>query len=170
MSTSSKKENHDDPGNPKLPPTESGQKAGRLPRIPTAGVSPKLRLFVIGLTFLTLIVFGIFVALFIKKAFITGPETTWGPQYLTIAEELKTRGLRPQAIKHYQKYLDTQRVNMETRSGISFDIGALYAELGQCDDAVVWFLHAQAAHPTKPLFSESETLIKECRSRHKASQ
>ncbi len=170
MSTSSEKENRDDPGNPKLPPTGSGQKTGRLPKIPTAGVSPKLRFFVIGLTFLTLMVFGVFVALFIKKAFITGPETTWGPQYLTIAEELKTRGLRPQAIEHYQKYLDTQKVDLETRSRISFDIGALYAELGQCDNAVVWFLHAKAAQPATPRTRETETQIQQCRSQHKASQ
>lgn len=170
MSTSPENDNRDDPENLKLPPTSSGPKAGRLPKIPTAGVSPKLRFFVIGLTFFTVMVFGVFVAMFIKKAYIKNPETTWGPQLLTIAEELKDRGLKPQAIEQYQKFLDTQKVNQETRSRISFDIGKLYVELGQCDDAVVWFLHAKAAQPTAPRIQETEAQVEQCRSRLNTSQ
>ncbi len=162
-------ENRDDPGNPKLPPPGSGPEAGGLPKIPKAGVSPKLKIFVIGLTFFTMMVFGVFVAMFIKKAYIAEPKTTWGSELLTTADKLKAQGLRPQAIEQYQKYLDTQEVDRETRSGISFDIGKLYVELGQCDDAVVWFILA-TEQLNESRYSESETLIQQCRSRHTTSQ
>jgi len=139
--------------------------------IPTAGVSTKLKVIVIGLTFITITAFGIFTALFIKKAFVKGPDSgTWGPQLVTIAEELKDRGLKPQAIEHYQKYLETQKVNLETRSRISFDIAALYVELGKCDDAVVWFLHAKAAQPNAPRAGKIESELQQCRSQTKTSQ
>ena len=139
--------------------------------IPSAGVSTKLKVIVIGLTFITITAFGIFAALFIKKAFVKGPDSgTWGPQLVAIAEELKDRGLKPQAIEHYQKYLETQKVNLETRSRISFDIAALYVELGKCDDAVVWFLHAKHAQPTAPRAGKIESELQQCRSQPKTSQ
>ncbi len=169
MTRNIEKENNDEPKNPKLPPTGSGQKAGGLPKIPTAGVNPKLKIFVIGLTFLTLMVFGVFAAMFVKKAFITEPATTWGSELLTTADKLKARGLKPQAIEQYQKYLDTQKADKKTRSRISFDIGKLYVELGKCDDAVVWFILA-TEQLNESRYSESKTLTQQCRSQHKTSQ
>jgi hypothetical protein len=162
----------DDPNSHKLPPVnhdpESSETSGGF--IPTAGVSTKLKVFVIGLTFITIAAFGVFIAMFIKKTFVKETNQTWGPQWVTIAEELKERGLKPQAIEHYKKYLDTQKVDMKTRFRISFDIATLYAELGQCDDAVVWFLHAKAAQPTAPRASKIESEIQQCRSRSNTSQ
>jgi hypothetical protein len=162
----------DDPRSRKLPPVSrdsevSGSSGGF---IPTAGVSTKLKIFVIGLTFITVAAFGIFIAMFIKKTFGSGSTQTWGPQLVTIAEELKNKGLKPQAIEHYQEYLNTQDVDLKTRSRISHDIATLYVELGKCDDAVVWFLHAKAAQPKSPQVSESETQIQQCRSQSKTSQ
>jgi hypothetical protein len=163
----------DHPNNRKLPPVnrepEANQSSGGF--LPTAGVSTKLKVFVIGLTFITITAFGIFIAMFAKKVFVKGPdEITWGPQLVTIAEELKDKGLKPQAIEHYQKYLDTQKVDMETRSRISFDIATLYVELGKCDEAVVWFLHAKAAQPEEHRVQKSNNLIQQCRSETKTSQ
>ena len=162
-----------DPSSRKFPPAsrepESNQSSGSF--LPTAGVSAKLKVFVIGLTFVIIAAFGIFIAMFVKKAFVKGADKiTWGPQLATIAEELKDKGLKPQAIEHYQKYLDTQEVDMETRSRISFDIATLYVELGQCDDAVVWFLHAKAAQPEEHRVQKSNAQIQQCRSRPKTSQ
>ena len=138
--------------------------------IPSAGVSTKLKVIVIGLTFITITAFGIFTALFIKKAFVKGPDSgIWGPQLVTIAEELKDRGLKVQAIEHYQKYLYTQKVDLETRSRVSFDIATLYSELGRCDESVVWFLHAKNAQPNAPRASKIENEIQQCRSRSKIS-
>ena len=158
----------DDPRSRKLPPKahepESNTTSGGF--IPTAGVSTKIKVFVIGLTFITIMAFGIFIAMFVKKMFLKGPDkVTWGPQLVTIAEELKKKGLKPQAIEHYQRYLDTQEVDLKTRSKISFDIATLYVELGKCDDAVVWFLHANTAQPEEHQAQESNTQIQQCRSR-----
>jgi hypothetical protein len=162
----------DDPSSRKLPPVnrepEPSGMAGGF--IPTAGVSTKIKVFVIGLTFITIAAFGLFIAMFIKKTFVKETNQTWGPQLVTIAEELKDKGLKPQAIEHYQKYLNTQEVDLKTRSRISFDIATLYTELGKCDDAVVWFLHTKAAQPTKPLIHESEDQLQKCRSRSNTSQ
>ncbi len=163
----------DDPSSRKLPPMnrepEPGETSGGW--LPTAGVNTKLKVFVIGLTFVTIMAFGVFIAMFIKKTFVKGTDkTTWGPQLVMIAEELKDKGLKRQAIEHYQKYLDTQKVDMETRSRVSFDIATLYVELGKCDDAVVWFLHAKTAQPEEHRVQKSETQIQQCRSRLKTSQ
>jgi len=163
----------DDPSSRKLPPMnrepEPGETSGGW--LPTAGVSAKLKVFVIGLTFVTIMAFGVFIAMFIKKAFVKGTDNTpWGPQLVTIAEELKDKGLKRQAIQHYQKYLDTQKVDLKTRSRISLDIGTLYAELGQCDDALVWFLHAKTAQPAAPWVQESEIKLQQCRSQSATPQ
>ena len=68
MPTSNEKET-DDPNSRKLPPvnreSESSGTSGGW--IPTAGVSTKLKVFVIGLTFITVMAFGVFIAMFIKK-------------------------------------------------------------------------------------------------------
>jgi hypothetical protein len=163
MSTPDKE---DDPGSTRLPPVHHEPKRARLPKIPTKGVSPKLKIFVIGMTFLTIMAAGIFVALFVKKVFVKGPDSeTWGPQILAIGKELESKGLQSQAIEHYQKYLDTQKVDMETRSKISFNIATLYVDLGQCDNAVVWFLHAKTAQPEEHRVQKSNIQIQQCRSR-----
>jgi hypothetical protein len=162
----------DDPSSHKLPPVnqepESSGSSGGW--IPTAGVSTKIKVFVIGLTFITVAAFCVFIVMFAKKTFLKGTNQTWGPQLVTIAEELKDKGLKPQAIEHYKKYLDTQKADMKTRSKISFDIATLYVELGKCDDAVVWFLHAKAAQPTATWIQESEAQLQQCRSRSNTSQ
>jgi hypothetical protein len=159
-------DNPEDPGNTRLPPANRETKSAGLPKIPTEGVSPKLKMFVIGMTFLTIMAAGIFVALFIKKVFVEGSDNKiWGPQILAIGKELENKGLKPQAIEHYQKYLDTQKVDMETRSKIAFDIATLYVDLGQCDNAVVWFLHAKTAQPEEHRVQKSNTQIQQCRSR-----
>jgi hypothetical protein len=162
-------DNPDDPGSTRLPPANRESKRTGLPKIPTAGVSPKLKMFVIGMTFLTIMAGGIFVALLVKKVFVQGPDSkTWGPQILAIGKELENKGLKPQAIEHYQKYLDTQKVDMKTRSKISFDIATLYVDLRQCDNAVVWFLHAQTAQLEEHRVQKANTQIQQCRSGSKA--
>lgn len=161
---------NDDPNDPhsaKLPPVNKETK-GRI-KIPTEGVSPGIKIFVIGLTFFTVVAFGVFVAMFVKKTFIKEPGVSWGSELLTTADKLKAQGLKPQAIEQYKKYLDTQKVDKKTRSGISFDIGKLYAELGQCDDAVVWFILATEQH-NDARYSESETLAKQCRNQPSTKQ
>lgn len=163
----------DDPRSTKLPPVNRGPEPNVAPRglLSTAGVSLKLKIFVIGLTVITIAVFSVFAVMFIKKMFVIQTDNvTWGPQLVTIAEELKNRGLKPQAIEHYRKYLDSQEVDLQTRSRVSFEIATLYVELGKCDDAVVWFLHAKAAQPAASGVQESENQLQLCRSRTKTSE
>ncbi|NIQ03978.1 MAG: hypothetical protein GWM98_29435 [Nitrospinaceae bacterium] len=131
-------------------------------------MSPKLKYFVIGLTFFTIMAFGLFAALVVKRFFISPAEqVTWGPQLVTIAEELKNSGLKVQAIEQYQKYLDTQEVSLTTRSHISNEILKLHVELGQCDEAAVWHLHSKTAQPTALWVKESETLLQQCQKQKK---
>ena len=158
----------DDPKSSKLPPTNRETETGEAPRgwLPTDGVSSKLKIFVIGLTFLTVMAFGVFIAMFIKKMFINKSESPhWGPQLLTIAEELKDRGLKQQAIKQYENYLTSQEVDLATRSRVYSEISELYLELGHCDQAILWYLHAKAAQPKAPRAEESERQFQECRKR-----
>ena len=161
-----------DPTSRKLPPTNRKPESHQTPAgvLPTAGVSTKLKTFVIGLSFVTVMAFGLLIVLFVKKISIKDSNQEWGPQLVTIAEQLKNKGLKPQAIEHYQEYLDTQKVDLKTRSRISFDIATLYVELGQCDNAVVWFLHANTAEPTKLRIEQSENQLQQCRDRAKTSR
>ena len=157
-----------DPTSRKLPPANREPKSSKSSGgfIPTEGVSTKIKVFVIGLTFITITAFSVFIVMFAKKVFIKNSDNTvWGPQLVTIADELKKKGLKAQAIEHYQRYLDTQEVGLETRSRISFDIATLFVELGKCDDAVVWFLHANTARPEEHQVQKSNAQIQQCRSR-----
>lgn len=157
-------ENSDDPKSTRLPPSNPQARKSGV-KIPTEGVSPQIKIFVIGLTFFTVMAFGIFAAMMIKKIFLKdGAEEAWGPQLLTIAEELKDRGLPQEALEHYQQYLDTQKVDLKTRAGISLKMGDLYLELGRCDLAVVSLLHARAAQPSAPEIQSFESRVKTCQS------
>ncbi len=160
------------PTSRKLPPVnhEPEPNSPTAGFVPSKGVSTKLKTFVIGMTFVTVMAFGLLIALFIKKAFVKDGSQEWGPQLVTIAEQLKAQGLKPQAIEHYQEYLDTQKVDLKTRSRISFNIATLYVELGQCDEAVVWFLHANTAEPEEQRVQQSNTQIQQCRDRSKTSR
>jgi len=162
----------DDPRSSKLPSTNRETETGEAPRggLPTAGVSTKLKIFVIGLTFVTVMAFGVFTAMFIKKMFINKSESSnWGPQLLTIAEELKDRGFKQQAIEQYENYLTSQEVDLATRSRVYSEISELYLELGNCDQAILWYLHAKAAPPEAPRAEESESKFQECRKRSSTS-
>ncbi len=162
----------DDPRSSKLPPANRETETGETPRvwIPTAGVSPKLKIFVIGLTFVTVMAFGVFIAMFLKKIFVDKSESSkWGPQLLIIAEELKNRGLQQQAIEQYENYLASQKVDLITRSRVSFKISELYLELGKCDRAILWYLHSKAAQPKTPPAEDSESKFEECRKRSSPS-
>ena len=68
----------DDPRSSKLPPTNRETETGEDSRgwLPTDGVSPKLKIFVIGLTFVTVMAFGVFMAMFIKKMYVNKSESS----------------------------------------------------------------------------------------------
>ena len=171
MATPTEHDHRDDPKSTKLPPAHPQSSGKSEAKIPTEGVSPQIKIFVIGLTFFTVMAFGIFAALMIKKIFLKNDtQEVWGPQLLTIAQQLQERGLRQEAVDHYQRYLDTQTVDNKTRSRISLSMAALYLELGLCDKATVSFLHAQAAQPEAPEVHTFKPRVGQCRSNVSTSE
>ena len=155
-----------DPRSSKLPPADGGSDAAKKSKsiFPSEGVSPKLKVFVIGLTFLTLMAFGLFAAQLVKKVFIKTPdEGEWSQQWLTIADELKQKGFKSQAIDHYQKYLEEGKPDSSTRSRVALEISKLYVALGKCRDATAWVLHARTAQKSSPDLKEAEAAVQQCR-------
>lgn len=152
----------DNPTGPKLPPTRSAnpvepaaEEAPASFKIPTEGVSTKLKVFVIGLTVVTFIAFGIFTAMLFKKstspsADESKPKTPpapalWNTQALTVAEKLRDSGLYEQALTQYEAYLKNPNLDLNTRSNVAYVMGGLYMERGNCREALVWFFHSEAA-------------------------
>ena len=93
------------------------------------GLSNKIKVPIIILTFITLCAFG---ALFIKIAYsVSSPEKNLNNhQYLrNVGDKLKNNGLNEQAIDQYIKYLDKAKTDALTRSTIAHTVGELYMKL-----------------------------------------
>ena len=112
---------------------------------PKAGLSNKIKVSIIILTFITLSAFGV---LFIKIAYsLSSSEKNFtSHQYLrNVGDKLKSNGLNEQAIDQYIKYLDKTNANALTRSKVAHTVGELYMELNNCREALVWLFLAEAA-------------------------
>ncbi len=83
---------------------------------------------------------------------------------------MRDRGLKKEAIEHYQQYLDNNEVSLAARSDISLNIATLYLEMRQCDQAVVWYLHAQTAQPSAAGVQSFDSKIQQCRSLESTSE
>ena len=115
---------------------------------PKHGLSNKIKVPIIILTFITLCALG---ALFIKIAYsVSSPDKNFnGHQYLrNIGDKLKNNGLNEQAIDQYIKYLDKTKAGLLSRSEVAHTIGELYMELNNCREALVWLFHAETTGPT----------------------
>jgi len=169
----------DDPRSPKLPPPKKRDEAAAgeaapdgIPAaggIPTAGVSRKLKIFVIVLTVVTIGAFGIFTAMLVKKSASTSEnnpepaaEAMWDKQVLTVAEKLRDAGLHDQALTQYEKYLENPAVDLETRSNVAYIIGGLYMEMGNCGEAMAWFYHSEVAQARAPWTEDRNRRIDGC--------
>lgn len=162
----------DDPRDPKLPPVKkSGSAAsnGNTPGVlPTAGVSTKLKLFVIVLTVLTVGAFGIFTAMLVKKSTSSSREpeqkqrVVWDQQILTVAEKLRDAGLYDQALVQYEKYLQNPAVDLKTRSQVAYIMGGLYMEMGNCGEALAWLYQSEAALSSAPWTEDRNQRIDGC--------
>lgn len=153
---------------------------GIASRIPTEGVSTKLKVFVIGLTVVTFIAFGIFTAMLFKKSTSSPPapdtKTTthadtplWDRQALTVAEKLRDAGLYDQALTQYERYLKNPNLDLDTRSNVAYIIGGLYMELGNCREALTWFFHSEVASAKTPWTDDRNKRIDGCLHQLKAS-
>jgi hypothetical protein len=134
--------------------------------ITTDGVSKKLKVFVIVLTVVTFIAL---VALFTKlaskprgpaKTASTAPISTQSlsDEYNAVGTRLMNSGLKEQAIDQFITVWKMQKVGSLERAKVAQTVGGLYANLGNCQEALIWLFRAEAADSTLPL----QPLIDSC--------
>jgi hypothetical protein len=144
--------------------------------IPGDGVSKKLKLFV---TLLTLITFIALVALFTKLATkqsspkkkalaVTKPQSSQLliDEYSQVGARLINVGLTEQAIDQYIKIWEMQTTGTLARANAAQTIGILYADLGNCQEALVWLFRAEVSDlgKTLPLQPLIDTCLSKVRS------
>ena len=132
------------------------------PKTPKDGLSNKIKVPIIILTFITLCALGV---LFIKIAYsVSSPDKNFnGHQYLrNIGDKLKNNGLNEQAIDQYIKYLDKTKAGPLSRSEVAHTIGELYMELNNCREALVWLFFAETTGSEYQRNDELKTHIDTC--------
>ena len=140
---------------------ESPRKAP--PLIPTAGVSLPIKVAVIGLTVVTVIAFGVFALMLTKKlGELPADSKPWSDRLVTVAEKLEEAGLPKQALKQYEKFLESPKIDLETRARVSRKVGELYIQEGNCEEALSWLYQSQAAFPKAPWAGEVNQRIGNC--------
>jgi hypothetical protein len=149
-------------------------------KIPTAGVSLKIKVFVILLTIVTVVAFSVFFFKLVSKIAssaktssslktssptkVTSPEAQdlWTHELQIVGDKLKSAGLKKQAIEQYAQFLQYTSVDSKTRSQVSQTVAELYVELGDCREALVWLYRAQVAGPSVERRTALETQINTC--------
>lgn len=127
---------------------------------PKDGVSPKLKITVITFSLFTLIAFTTFFVMLFNRMFNPGNPSTaqptissaqkgthWESKLLTLAERLRSEGLKDKAIEQYQEYLEKTPVDLATRAQVSISIADIYMELSSFREALVWLYKAELANP-----------------------
>ena len=110
------------------------------------GVSPTIKIFVIGLTVITFMAFCIFMYVLVTKFFSFSQSATWDKQLIEVGDRLKQEGFREEAITQYEKFLEGKKINPSIRAEVSYSIGKLYQEKGNCRQALAWFFQVEVAH------------------------
>ena len=142
--------------------------------IPTEGVSKKLKVFVLILTAVTL---AAFVALFTKliakssipkKTEIEGPVSSPDliAEYHAVGTRLMNAGLAVQAIDQFIKVWELQKVQSTDRAKAAQTVGELYAKLGNCEEALLWFFRAEVSDSTLPIQPMIDSCLAKIRSTH----
>jgi len=129
--------------------------------IPTDGVSKKLKTFVIILTVLTLLAF---VALFNKLAdnqsispknvpAVLEPLSNQhlSDEFQEVGVRLMNSGLKEQAIDQFIKVWEMQKIGGVERAKAARMVGRLYADLNNCEEALVWLFRAGVSDSDKTL-------------------
>ncbi|QPJ63179.1 MAG: hypothetical protein G3M70_15375 [Candidatus Nitronauta litoralis] len=151
-----------DPVLPPLKNEENNSSTGE----PVDGISPTLKKGIIGFTAITVLIFGVFGTLLIKKLLSPGKETRpENHEVLTVAERLHQAGLEEQALEQYEKFLVLPGIGRETRAKVSFDTGKLYLKLDNCAEGLVYFFQSQVAFPKAPWAAELTSHIDHCLTR-----
>ena len=126
------------------------------------GLSNKIKIPIIILTFITLCAMGV---LFIKIAYSVSSPGKQSDSYQhlrNVGDKLKNKGLNEQAIDQYIKYLEKSKTNMLSHSMVAHTVGELYMELSNCREALVWLFHAEAAGTTYHRADELKKHIDTC--------
>ena len=152
---------------------------------PEPGVSLKVKIFVIFLTLATIVVFSAVLFRLVTKFTssstevkelknseeISSPEKiqTWAQHLRIVGDKLLKAGLKEKAIEQYANFLQHANMDSKTRAEVSQTLGNLYAELGDCGNALVWFYQAEVAGPDPSrlatLESQIDTCLKEVKSK-----
>jgi hypothetical protein len=122
---------------------------------PNDGVSPAIKLIVVGLTILTVIAFSVFFYKLVSKVTSSDKERPWALELQVVGDKLKKVGLHKQAADLYARFLDNENIDLKTRAVVSQTLGELYTELGDCHSALVWLYQAEVAGPEP---ADKETL------------
>lgn len=130
--------------------------------MPQEGVSFKLKAFVIALTIITLIAFIVFAFLFMNKVFTSLQRGDWNNQLIILGKQLESEGLGKQAIEQYEKFLDSEKVDLSTRAKVSRSIGDFYMKQGNCEQALVWFFQVKMADREAALEKDVTPKIDSC--------
>ena len=129
--------------------------------IPIDGVSKKLKIFVI---ILTVVTFLTLVALFTKlinKPIVSKknlqnlqrsmPNKNLSNEYQAVGTRLMNSGLKEQAIDQFIKVWEMQKLGSPKRAKAAQTVGTLYAELGNCQEALTWLFRAEVSDSTIPM-------------------
>ncbi len=152
---------------PVLPPLEQPEEGN--PSLPAAGgVSPALKRGIILFSVFTVLVFGIFGTLLIKKLLPPSKETApRDRELLVVAEQLQSVGLYEQAIGQYEKFLNSTEHNRKTRAEVAYKAGQLYLRLDNCREGLVYLFQSQTLFPDAPWAQDLNTKTDACISRLK---
>jgi len=128
-----------------------------------AGVNKPIKIFVIVLTIITFIAFVIFAFLLLNKIFSSSGTKSWDKQLLQVGDRLKNEGLREEAIAQYKQFLSGKKIDRAARAEVSYSIGTLYKEKGNCRQALVWFFQAELADAATSRKNNINSEIADCR-------
>lgn len=141
--------------------TRKSMKNPRTPGLPSEGVSPGIKIFVLILTLVTIAAFALFfIKLFGKMG---GAARAPGPApWLQVAQALESAGLKEQAAEQYALYLKTAKMDRATRARVSLTLGRLHAGEGDCARALPWLLHAELSAGDAALGDTARGLARKC--------
>ena len=142
--------------------------------IPIDGVSKKLKIFVI---ILTVVTFLTLVALFTKlinKPIVpkknlqnvqtSMPNKNLSNEYQAVGKRLMNSGLKEQAIDQFIKVWEMQKPGNQERTKAAQTVGTLYADLGNCQEALTWLFRAEISDSTIPMQPTIDSCLAKVRS------
>lgn len=82
--------------------------------------------------------------------------------YRELANKLKSVGIAEEAVKQYENYFNTARIDKRTRSNLAYTMGKLYMEESNYEKALSWLYRVDMIDPDTPLKSEVGAKIVNC--------